>query len=582
MPTTLDDVRLTLVEDLDTLDEFRRWLGESRPVLGVDIETTGLSLTHDRIRTVQFGDAKAGWCLPWEDWRGGSWSGAVREVLRRYDRPLVLQHAKFDAGHLQMAGVQWPWERTHDTMPMNFLSNSMGPKGLKSSAALYLGEPAARAGEQELKKAMQKNRWGYEDIPIDFPLYWAYGALDTVLTARLAEHHWPLIQDFRQAYDLELAAERVLCDMEMRGARIDAEYCERMETELLDELTKIEYRLEVLAGKDFNPNASDQVIDALQREGVKLTERTEKGKLSVAEAILKGIDHEIAKLVLQHRTASKIVGSFFQNFLAFRDSNDLLHPHINQLQARTGRMSVTEPALQTVPRKKLVRDAFIPRDGNKLVLVDYDNEELRVAAHFSNDEVLIQALMEGRDLHGETAEILYGPNYSREQRGVAKAARFTWLYGGGAAKFALTTGIPRSEAEKVFRALINGSPGVARAMADVVLKVRERANGSDFGWVQAVDGRRLRVKADKAYVGFNALVQGSCAVVLKQSLVDLDAAGLGQYILLPIHDEIMFDVPERELKEVVPEIVKAMTRDDWRVPLTCSAKIVDRWGDSYE
>jgi len=581
MPTSLDDVKLTLVESSEEYDAFRRWLGEHRRVLAVDIETTGLSLAKDRIRTVQFGDTQSGWCLPWEDWRGGSWSGAVRQVLREYEGPLVLQHAKFDAGFLQREGVKWPWHRTHDTMIMNFLVNSMGPKSLKPAAAYYLEEPAARAGEQELKRAMHKNGWTYASIPIDFPGYWAYGALDTVLTARLAEVQWYAMQPYIAAYDLELACERVLCDMELRGVRVDVEYCEEQERVHLGELVDVVAQLAGIAGPDFNPGSSDQVVAALEREGVKLTKRTEKGKLSVDEEVLSSVDNNVARLVLEHRTLEKLVGSFFSNFIRYnRDGR--VHPHINQLQARTGRMSVTEPALQTVPRKKVVRDAFIPDEGQKMILVDYDNEELRVAAHFAGDQNMIDALAEGRDLHGETAARLYGPGYTPAQRTTAKNARFSWLYGAGVPKFARTAGIPESEAAAVFRTLSEMSPGMARTMTEVVRRVRERAAGSEFGWITISDGRNLKVKADKAYAGFNFLVQGSCAVVLKQSIVDLDAAGLGDFIRLPIHDELILSVPEGDLDAAVPEIQRCMTREDWRVPLTVSPKIVDRWGDEYE
>src|SRR6185369_6285088 len=180
----LDDVQLTLVQDFSEVENLLRWLGERRPILGVDIETSGLSFAHDRIRLVQFGDAKRGWALPYDEWKG-----VVRHVLSRYDGKIVLQHAKFDASFLQRDGLPFPWERTHDTMMMSFLVDSLGPKGLKPAAALYV-DPRARSGESELKRAMVINRWGYGDIPIEHPLYWSYAALDTCLTAMLAESLW--------------------------------------------------------------------------------------------------------------------------------------------------------------------------------------------------------------------------------------------------------------------------------------------------------------------------------------------------------------------------------------------------------
>lgn len=571
--SALAGVELTLVDSLDELDALRRWLGERRPVLAIDTETSGLSIARDRLRLVQFGDANRGWAVPWDDW-----AGAIREIVDRYEGPLVAQHAKFDAGFLSLAGVPLDWTRTHDTMLMAFLANSVGPKSLKGAAALYV-DPLARSGEQGLKRAMARNRWTWGTIPVTFPIYWGYAALDTVLTARLAEHLWPLVQPYRAAYDLELACERVLSDVELRGIRIDVEYCEQERSRLTEELAALLERGRYWFG-DLNPNAPAQVARALVADGVKLTERTESGQLSVTDDVLRAVDHPLARFVLQARWAQKLLGTYYENFLAFR-SGDVLHPHVNQLAAKTGRMSVTEPALQTIPRGANVRDAFVPREGCSMILVDYDNEELRVAAHFSGDEGMLSAFREGRDLHGETAEQIFGPGWTREQRGIAKTGRFAKLYGAGVAKFARSVGLPEVEAAAIFTGLDRASPGLARSMADVVRKVRERDDGNGYGWIAAADGRRLRVPIGKAYVGFNYLIQGSCAVVLKRALVDLDAAGLGEFVLLPVHDEIVFEVPTERVAEALPEIARVMTQDDWRVPLTVSSSVVSRWGDKY-
>ncbi len=563
---------LHLVESLDELDAFRRWLGERRPIMAVDIETTGLSLAKDKIRLVQFGDGQNGWALPYEDWRG-----AVREVLGTYEGPMVLQHAKFDASFLLKDGLPFPWERVHDTMFMSYLVNSMGPKSLKQAAAYYV-DPSAKAGEIELKKIMAKRRWNYATVPITLPQYWSYAAFDTVITALLAEKLWPEVQQYREAYDLELACERVLCEMEMRGMPIDVPYCESELARLTDEWVDITEEL-----GDLNPNAPKQIVEALRQQGAPLKKRTDSGQLSVDDEVLKSLQDQYptAGLVLRARWNQKLRGSYFSNFIEY-NADGVLHPHINQIAARTGRMSVTEPALQTIPREASVRHAFVSRgEGHKLLLCDYDNEELRVAAHFAQDEAMLSAFAEGRDLHGEAAQRIFGDGWTREQRGIAKAAMFAKAYGAGVPKFALATGLPEGEAARVFRGLDIAFPGLSRAMADVTLKIRERAGGDDFGWIALVDGRRLQIPADKPYVGFNHLVQGSCAVVLKRALVDLDFAGLGEYILLPIHDEVAFDVPVDQLKEVTREVQRVMTRKDFTAPLTVGAKIVDRWGDAY-
>jgi len=571
----LDQVELHLVQTPDELDEFRRWLGERRRVLAVDIETTGLSLGRDRIRLVQFGDTRQGWALPYEDWRG-----MVRWVLREYEGPTVGHNIKFDSGMLMRDGLDFNWTRTHDTQVMCFLVNSMGPKGLKPASALYVDQ-SARAGEGALKKFMAKHRLNFETVPVDSPIYWGYGAADTVLTAMLAEKLWPHVQPYRDAYDLEMACGRVLLEMELRGVRIDIDYCAKTRDDLAAQLEVV---MERLRSYEVNPNAPQQIIDHLQSQGAVLTKQTEKGQLSVDDEVLSALAQHgfaVAGDVLEARGLLKIIRSYFDNFARNR-VGDILNPHIHQLAARTGRMSITEPALQTLPKTSLVRDAFIPREGNTLVLADYDNQELRMAAHFSGDEAMLVAFHERRDLHAETARRLYGDDFTSAQRSKAKNSMFAMAYGAGEDRFAGTAGMQVAEATAIFKMIKQLYPGLTTTMAQVTNMVRARAQGgAQFGWVQLIDGRHLKVRADKPYIGFNALIQGSCAVVLKQALVDLDNAGLGDFLVLPVHDEVVFDVPLNQVDEVVPEITRVMTRDDFRAVLTVGTKIVPTWGTPY-
>jgi DNA polymerase-1 len=364
--------------------------------------------------------------------------------------------------------------------------------------------------------------------------------------------------------------------MELRGAMIDTDYCSVKHAELGQEIDSL------VAGLGFNPNAPDQVAAALQDEGARLTKRTENGNISVTDEVLKSLasTSTIAERVIEARHKKKMRSTYFENFVEM-NVDGVLNPHINQLAARTGRMSVTDPALQTVPRGTLVRDAFVARPGNKLILIDYDNEELRVAAHVSGDEAMLAAFDEGRDLHSETARRLYGDAFTKDQRTTAKSCMFAKAYGAGVRKFAQSTGIPTAEAEQVFATLARLYPGMERGLQACSKAVVDRDDGSGYGYIVLGDGRHLKVKSDKSYVGFNARIQGECAVVLKRALVDLDAAGLGTFLVLPIHDEVMFDVPEALVPDVQAAAIETMTRRDYRTPLTCGATVVSRWGDKY-
>jgi len=578
----LSTVPLTFVDSFAELERFWRWLGQSRSLLAIDTETTGLSLSQDRIRLVQFGDRDQGWAIPW-----GSYKGVVQEALSRYRGPIVGHHIKFDIGFLQKAGVRFDWSRVHDTLPMAFLVNSMGPKSLKGAAGLYVDQ-AARAGQQELRNLMARNGWTWGTVPVTHPVYHGYAAGDTVLTARLADELWPRVQPYRAAYELELATARVLCGMELRGVRIDVAYCENQLDVLQDQLEKLLVDLEPL-----NPNAPHQVVAGLESLGAYLTKRTGSGQLAVDDEVLSALVESfpnlddpirlLASRVSEARDVQKLISAFFGNFLRYRDG-DILHPHYNQLAARTGRMSVSEPALQQVPKQALVRDAFIPREGNRLIIADYDNEELRVAAHFCQDRAMLKAFADGRDLHLETAQRVFGIDTpTSKQRGIGKKGMFSKAYGAGVPKFARTVGLSESDAARVFNTINELYPGMNDGMMRVTRIVRERAAAENekTGYVTLADGRRLRVPADGAYKGFNFLIQGSCASVMKQALVDLDRVGLGAYLNLSVHDEVMLDVPEADVPDAVRTVQDTMYRDDFSVPLTTSAVVLNRWGSKY-
>lgn len=505
--------------------------------------------------------------------------------MESYRDPIIGHHLKFDAGFLARAGIKIDWSRAHDSLVMGFLVNSLGPKGLKPSAAFYV-DSQARAGQRELKEAMARNGWTWETIPFEFPVYWAYAAGDTVLTALLAEKLWKQVQPYREAYDLEMACARVLCEMELRGVRIDVDYCEDQVIDLESQLDKL-----ISALSPLNPNAPHQVAAALQSLGVELTKRTKSGKLAVDDDVLHevllntaGLDDSVVQLasnVSEARDVQKLLSAFFRNFLYYRDG-DILRCHFNQLAARTGRMSVSEPALQQVPKQSLVRDAFIPREGNRLIVADYDNEELRVAAHFSRDPAMLAAFAENRDLHAETARRAFHVDEpTSAQRAIGKKGMFSKAYGAGIPKFARTVGLSEADATRLFNAIDEAYPGLLHGMAKVTRVVRERAGAEKNGYVVLTDGRRLLVPKAKAYIGFNYLIQGSSASVMKQALVDLDRVGLGNYLNLSVHDEVMLDVPEPEVEEATRVTVDTMRRDDFASPLSASAVVLDRWGDKY-
>lgn len=581
----LDEVELTLVNSVEEAYEFMSWLGERREVLAIDTETGGLEFWTQPLRLVQFGDARRGWAIPWN-----LWGGVVLEAIRKYDRPTVMHNAKFDVHFLERhGGIEVPWRQLHDTRIMAHLLDSTQPTGLKPLTSRLVDSRAA-AMSQVLDQAMAEQKWTWGTVPIDFEPYWAYGALDAVLTARLHEILYPqILGGYTEVYDLEMQVERICLGMERRGARFDPLFTE-------DKLVVLQRYVEETAEwvrqtYGCEAGSNQKIIQVLQSAGVEFTKLTKNGALSLDAEVLETIDHPLAQAILTRRRAQKIVSGYLENFLDFSDGG-FLHPGINTLGARTGRMSIDRPALQTLPRADegnpfaiLVRDCFIPRDGNKLVMVDFDQIEMRLLCHFANDANMRDSILAG-DLHTETAKKVYGdPNIGKkdQRRQLAKNAGFAKVYGAGLEKFAMTAKTDVETAKAFLDGYDAQYPGVRIFQNLVQNQGMSRKQSDGVAWVRSPVGRVHRADDGKEYTLVNYLIQGTAGDVLKQKMVDLDNAGFGDYMILPVHDEIVFDVPKEAIDEgVVDEIVRTMEdRDNWNVPLTVGADIVERWGDKY-
>lgn len=565
-----EDVKLTLVESLDDLDDFRAWLGQRRKWLGFDLETGGLNVGREPVRLAQFGDENGhGWALPWDDWRG-----AVKETIARYDSSNMVAHnLLYETKFMRREGIRLKQHLMHDSMIMSHLHNPMQSIGLKPMAKKQIG-PWTGIGADVLDKAMKKQGWTWRTVPIDFPGYWGYGALDPVITAALADKIYSKIQDQRYVYELELGFIHVMADAELTGIAVDLTYS-------LEQTAKLRQQMDdarpLIPEEITNPGSDQQVIGYMQRHGAKLWRTTEKGNLKCDDDTLAeqealgipGVEH-----IRKWRYARWLENNYFKNF---REQNvdGVLRPSVKPVGARTGRMSIAEPALQTIPRGSYVRDAFIAREGQSLILSDYDQMELRVLASMANDEVLIQAARDGRDMHDFVAESLYGPGFTKEQRQICKNGNFAIVYGSGLETFARTVNLPVNEARAFFEAYGSMFPGVPRFQNETTRKVHE------LGYVETIFGRKLPVEKDKAYAGVNYIVQPSAtADVIKLKIIEVANAGLGPYFRLPIHDELMLEAPDDIAQDVKHELESIMLEDKiFQCPLTAEGVVVKRWGD---
>jgi DNA polymerase-1 len=582
----MDDAQVHFVRSVEDLSEFRRWAGERRDWMAVDTETDGLRSWDGRVRLAQIGDRQTAWAFDWT-W----WAGAVRQFLGEYTGNLVFHNSKFDVHFLELMGAWTPrWNQVHDSQDMVSLVDGGGPSGLKRAAARH-GHPAAARGEVLLKDAMARNGWDWATVPVDFPPYWGYGGLDAILTARLAETMWPHVEaGYRDLYELERGARVALYNMEKKGVLLDMPYVERKRAELEAEANAL--RSWSLTTHGCGLGSPAVLVEKLQELGAVLTERTDSGSLSTNSVVLTLLtmhpDRVLAQFAanaLRYRKATKTASAYFRNFMELADVNRRLHPSIRQMGAKTGRMSVAQPSLQNLTRGPEVRDAFLPSPGNRLVLADYDQIEMRILYHFCRDPNLHAAIMSG-DLHTTTARMVYGdPTITKDdpRRQPAKSSGFAKVYGAGLRQFAATAGIPEDEAAIFMKLYSEAFPGVDPFIGKVQATGRQRLRDDGEAWVRTPAGRRQVAEPSKPYTLVNYLIQGTAADVLKQTAVRLHAAGLGEYMVLPVHDEIVFDVPEADVGDVLRSIEQIMPvgEEHFGVPLTVGTEVVSRWGDKY-
>jgi DNA polymerase-1 len=590
----LDQVQLHLVDNMDELVEFKNWVGEIHPsnVLGFDTETTGLSpYTGDFVRLIQIGDTFSGWAFP------PGWHGAALQILKEWDGDWVAHNSRFDINFLRRnfpTHYDPDWTRIHDTMTMAHLDDPTRSRGLKPLSGMLI-DPRAASSQVVLDKEMNLNDWNWATVPITregaASSYWIYAALDPVLTCRLYEHFAPVRSTYKTAYELEMGTVRCIADMERRGARVDLEYCDAMIEKINAYSAQVRAWVKTEHGVD-NATSMAQCIRRFEELGRTITRTTKSGAKSldkeqlemlIAEGDLPGTD--LAEALLALRKGEKQVGPYFSNFHNMVDEASRVHPTIWPVGTRTARMSIQNPALQTLPRKDpTVRTAFIPSDGNVLITCDYDQIEMRLAAHFSQDEGLRQAFMGEGDFFTTVASEAFGEPVTKAdpRRQLIKNGLYGKLYGAGVPKIAVTAGVPIHQMEIVMASFDSRYPGITMLQKQIEAVARQRGEVDGRPFVQTPTGRKMPGDKGKEYTLVNYLIQSHAAEVLKRAICDLDAAGLGEYMLLPVHDELVFDVPKDVAEDAAREIPRIMGDDSYFVPLTAGLDMMaTNWGDKY-
>lgn len=605
MTQELDGVQLHLVDTVEKASEFISWLGERRPLNAIAIDTeTGefpgnhkshaLSPWHGRLRLVQVGDARQGWAIPWDDWKG-----VFYDAMNRFDGPIVCHNIAFEAKWFdQQSSWKMPWHRAHDTMLMAKIIDPLGSGALKSLTQAFV-DPRAAALQTVLDSSLLDNGWTWGTVPIKFEPYWSYGALDPVLTMKLFERFWDHCapgKPYSYAYELEMNTRRIATKMELNGARLDLDYSKKKYEELIRYTDDVAKWAETSYGISVGSN--QQLVVQFEKMGVDITERTEKGQKSANADQLKLIARDgndeakqLATSTINYRQALKLANTYFSNFIN-DNINGFVHPSINTMGARTGRMSIQNPALQTLPKgDDTVRRAFLPKDDDHVIVTsDLDQVEFRMFASLSQDPNLIQLFRRsdatGSDPFTEIGrEVYQDPTMvkSDKRRALIKGVVYGRLYGAGVAKQALTAGVPEEQMRAVSNAFDDSYPGMQRFQKAVEQKGLMRLEAEGQGYVNTWTGRRLPCDEDRVYTLVNYLIQGGAAEVFKANLVKLDQQDLTDLLIVPVHDEIVLNAPKSEAEEIKQLVRKCMTTTDgWHVPLTADVDgPLVNWGAKY-
>jgi DNA polymerase-1 len=478
---------------------------------------------------------------------------------------------------------------------------------LDPAIAAYLVDPA---GDQYLLEELAARYAGIELAPPGGP---PSGQLDLMAepsdpadeaarrAAAVAKLYEPLsaalsARGMSALYDeVERPLVRVLAEMEDAGVRVDVPALERLSAELATEARRLERHIQDLAGVDFVVNSTPQLREILfNKLGLSPQKKTKTGYSTDAQTLekLRG-EHPIIEALLRYREVEKLRSTYGESLLAEVAPDGRIHATFNQTVARTGRLSSDQPNLHNIPIRseegRRFRSCFIPAEGCRFLVADYNQIELRVIAHLAEDPALIEAFRTGTDIHNVTASRIYGVE-SHEvtiaMRSKAKMVSYGLAYGMEAYGLAQRLAIPVDEAAAILKAYWDGFPAVKEYMDRVVKEARDR------GYTETLFGRRrqipelqsgrYQVRSAGERQAMNAGIQGLAADIFKVALVRLASrlqpAGLSSRLVLQVHDEVIVEVPPEEEEEASAAVLEAMTGAvELRVPMTVNLA----WGHDW-
>lgn len=508
----------------------------------------------------------------------------------KYDRSVLLNHS------IELRGI------AHDTMLESYVLDSTASRhDFDTLCEKHLNHHTIQFEDIAGKG---KHQLTFNQVALEQAT--PYAAEDADYTLRLHQHFWAQLQALdaqRQLYEtVEIPLISVLSTIERNGVKVDAVMLAQHSRELETRMQTVMEQAYAAAGQAFNLASPKQLGEILfDKLGLPVTRKTPKGQPSTAEDVLEELaemGHELPTLILQHRGLAKLKSTYTDKLPQQIDPHTgRVHTSYHQAVASTGRLSSTDPNLQNIPVRneegRRIRQAFIADAGCKLLAADYSQIELRIMAHLSGDQGLLDAFATGKDVHRATAaEVFNTPlaEVSNEQRRAAKAINFGLIYGMSAFGLAKQLGVDRKQAQAYVDLYFARYPAVKQYMDDT----REQARAQ--GFVETLFGRRLflpdinaKNAATRQYAertAINAPMQGTAADIIKRAMIAVDAwlrdSGAQTRMIMQVHDELVFEVPESELALMQTRIPELMAQAaTLNVPLVVDVGVGNNWDEAH-
>lgn len=594
----LDCSGYEIIDSEDKLDKLRREI-EMKPEVGVQMVTDG-----DNDMTARL----IGVALSAVEGKGGFIPAGFKEgldfVADLFSRDDIMK-VSFDSKRDYV--VAYNIFANKDCVLANWFDSTLAhyllqPELRHDVSSLSINRLGIEMPESPLKGKTGKNLSAVlNNIGLLTP--WACAAAD--ICRRLRQ---PLLSEIDKEdmhallFDIELPLVKVLAEMEIAGVRLDVDALNEAARAMEQSLSDIEKEIYELAGEEFNIGSPAKVgeilFDKLMLDPK--AKKTKRGQYSTSEDVLEKIAHKnpIVALILRHRAMKKLLSTYLTALpAAINPVTGKVHTNYNQTVTATGRISSSNPNLQNIPvndeEGREIRRAFIADKGHLFLSADYSQIELRLVADFANDETMLEAFREGRDIHTATAAKIYHKNpdeVSSTERRHAKTANFGILYGISAFGLAARLSIPRGEAKELIDNYFATFPTIRKYMSDAVENAREK------GYVETIMGRRrqlpdinsrnpvVRGYAERNAV--NAPIQGAAADIIKKAMVaifrEMEQKNLKSKMIMQVHDELNFDVIPDELP-VMQDIVERNMRDAYKgkVVLTADSGVAENWLDAH-